>query len=75
MNAQVDVVQSFLVFLVDDDFDVFLGNVPFLQVLFDELASLVRRAVVDVHDVVVFVVLHEDRVEVSEIKTTFDVVV
>jgi len=60
VDAQMDVVQSFLVLLVDDDFDVFLGNVPFFEILFDELTCLVGRTVVDVHDMVVAVILHED---------------
>ena len=56
----MDVVQRFLVLFVDDDFDVFLGDVPFFQVLFDKLTCLVRRTVVDIHDVIVAVILHED---------------
>ena len=56
----MDVVQRFLVLFVDDDFDVFLGDVPFFQVLFDKLTCLVRRTVVNIHDVVVAIILHKD---------------
>ena len=75
MNTQMNVVQSFLVLFVDNDFDVFLGDASFFKVLFDELACFVGRTVIDVNDVVVPVILHEDWVEVTEIKATFYVVI
>jgi len=39
---------------------VLLGDVSFFKVLFDELACFVGRTVIDVNDVVVPVILHED---------------
>lgn len=65
MNSQMNVRQSFLILLVYNDFNFLFRYVLFLQVLLDELAGLVGRTVVDVDDMVVIVVLHEDWVQVT----------
>jgi hypothetical protein len=70
-----NVLHGFLVYVVDNDFDFVLGNVFLLDVLFDKVSSLVRGVVINVHDVVILVILHEEGVEISEVKSVFNIVV
>ncbi len=70
-----NVLHGFLVYIVDNDFDFVLGNVFFLDVFFDKISSLVRGVVINVHDVVILIILHEEGVEISEVKFGFYVVV
>jgi hypothetical protein len=70
-----NVLHGFLVYVVDNDFDFVLGYVFILDVLFDKVSSLVRGVIINVHDVIILVILHEEGVEISEVKFGFDVVV
>lgn len=75
MNGHVKIVHSFLVLFIYDQLDMFFGDFLLFQILFDELTSFIRRAVVNVNYAVVVVVLHENWVKVSQIQSTFDIIV
>ena len=75
MDLFVNVLHGLLVGRVDDDFDFVFGDGLVAQVLLDVVASAVGGVVVDVHDVVISVILHEHGVEVAEVQAGFDVVV
>lgn len=71
----VNVVKRLPIHIVYDDLDLVFWDLSFLDVVEDVLSGLVWRSVVNVDHVVVLVVLHEDRVEVSQVETRLDVVV
>ena len=75
MDSHVKIVHGFFVFFVYNDFNVFLRDFSFLNVFVDEFSSLVRRAVVNVNNVVIVVILHKHGVKISEVKPTLDIVV
>ena len=71
----VNVLHGFFVDFIDDDFDFVLRNLLLLKVLLNELACFVRRVIIDVHDVVILVVLHEHGIKVPEVKSVFNIIV
>ena len=75
MNTKVDVVKGLFVFLVDNDFNVFFGYVFLFEVLFDELTCFVRRAIIYVNNVIVVVILHKDRIQVSKVQSALYIIV
>ena len=75
MDFFENVLHGFFVDVVDDNFDFVLWNLFLLKVLLNKLTCFVRRVIIDVHDVVVLVVLHEHGIKVSEVKFGFDIVV
>ena len=70
-----NVLHGFFVDVVDDNFDFVLWNLLLLKVLLNKLTCFVRRVIIDVHNVIVLVVLHEHGIKVSEVKFGFDIVV
>lgn len=66
-DGVVDVEERLFVFFVGEDFDFFVRYFSVSDVFRDMLSCFVWRSVVDVHDVIVRIVLHEDRVEVPDV--------
>lgn len=75
MNSIVNVVHGFLVLVIDEHLDFVRGDAALLDIFFDVFASLVWGGVIDVDDMVVLVVLHENGVEVAEVQAGLDVFV
>jgi hypothetical protein len=55
----VNVLHGLFVDIINDYFDFVLWNLLLLEVFLNKLACFVGRVIIDVHDVVVLVVLHE----------------
>ena len=75
MDTVVNVVQCLFVDIVDVNLYFFIRDVFVFEVLFHEFACLVGRSIINIHNVVILIVLHEDRVQISQIKLRFDVFV
>lgn len=71
----VDVLHGLFVDVVDDDFDFFLWNALLFDILFDKLTSFIRWMIIDVDNMIIWVLLHKNRVKISEIKFRFIIVV
>jgi len=75
MNCIVDVVQCEQILCINDNLDSCLVQFPVLNIFPDIVAGLVLRGVVNVDDVVVVVLLHEDGVQVTQVESACHVVV
>jgi hypothetical protein len=62
MNGVKDIFQREEIFLIDDDFYLIFGDVSLLSVPLYKLPCFIWRGVVDINDVIVLVLLHENRV-------------
>ena len=72
-NGVVNVIRRFSVVFVGDDLDFLEWNVSAKNVAFHILSSLVCWCVVDINDTVVCIVLHENRVQISQVKAGLNV--
>lgn len=68
-DSVVNVVGRFSVFFVGDDLDFLKWNRTTHHITFDILTGFVCRGIIDVNNTIIFIVLHKDRVEISEIKS------
>jgi hypothetical protein len=60
MNSLINILQRIHVMLIDYDLNLILRKTFLLDILFDILPCSIRRRVVNIHDMEVVVLLHED---------------
>jgi len=75
MDPHVEIIHCLFVFLVNDYLNVLLRNFLFFEILIDKLSSLIWRTIINVNNVIVVVVLHENRIQISEVKAAFNVII
>lgn len=75
MNRRIKIIHSFLILLVDNQLVMFLRNILFFQVFFNIITCLIRRAIININYSVIVVILHENWVKISQVKSTFDVII
>ena len=71
----VNVKQGLFVLLIYIDFYFFLRNFILFDVFFHKIPGFVRRSIVNVHYMVVFVILHKNGIEVSQVQFGSGVVI
>lgn len=75
MNGIVNILQRIQVVLIDYDLNLILRKTFLLDILFHILPRSIRWHVVNIHDMEVVVLLHEDWVQVAEVELGVYVVV
>ena len=75
VDCFINVLHCLFVLLIYDDFEFVLWDFFFFNVFIDEIPSSIGRIVIDVQNSVVLVVLHKNRIQISEINFGFRVVV
>jgi hypothetical protein len=69
------IFQRKYIFAIYDNCDFIFWNFIFLNILCNGLSSFIRRGVINVHHMIVLILLHENRVKISEGQSAFEVVV
>jgi len=69
------VVHGLFVYIVYVNLNFVRRNLLLLHILHDKLTSFIRWCIVNVDNMIVFIVLHENRVEVSQVKSGFNIFV
>lgn len=75
VDCFINVLHCFFVLLIYDDFYFVFRNFLCFNVFIDKIPSFIGRFVINVQNSVVLVVLHKNRIEISEINFGFCVVV
>ena len=74
-DSCVQVFQRKYVFCINDSCDFFCWYFILFNVLRDGQSSFIRRSVINVNHMVVLILLHEDRVKISQVQSALEVVV
>jgi hypothetical protein len=74
-DSCVQIFQRKYIFAIYDNCDFIFWNLIFLNILCNGQSSFIRRGVIDVDHMIVLILLHENRVKISEVQSAFEVVV
>jgi hypothetical protein len=69
------IFQRKYIFAIYDNFDFIFWNLIFLNILCNGHSSFIRRGVINVDNMIVLILLHENRVKISEVQSAFEVVI
>ena len=75
MYSAIDVGEGSYILVVYDDLNFLCGYFSFLDVLLHMLIRFLGTRIINVSNMIVTVVLHEDRIEVAQIKAVFYIIV
>ena len=75
VDSVINVEHNLFVLLIYINLYFFLRNFILLDVLFHKIQGFVRRSIVNVHYMVVFVILHKNGIEVSQVQFGSGVVI
>ena len=75
VNSHVKVVHGLSIFFVDDDLNVLLRYFFIFEIFFHILSCFIRWTIINVDYMIIVIILHENGVQVSQVKTIFNIVV
>ncbi len=74
-NGIINILSGFFIFIVCDNLNFFHRNIPSDNILPDMLVCFIKGSIIDIYNMIVWVILHKNRVQIPQVQTCFNILV
>ncbi len=74
-NCIINILSRLFILFVRNNFDFFHRDIPSDNIFPNMLICFIWRSIINIYNMVVSVILHKNRVQISQIQTCLDILV